>query len=109
MNLKLNKDTAYLHIPGRIDFIISIDMENYVRELLKDYSNFVIDFKDTEYISSSCIRVLIILISKIKNKGNLKICNLNQQCKKIFEITDLLDYFDINTCSSCNGDCLTER
>jgi anti-sigma B factor antagonist len=46
-------------ISGRIDSVSSEELESAINEALQDRSRIILDLDDTEYISSSGLRVLL--------------------------------------------------
>jgi anti-sigma B factor antagonist len=57
---------------------------------------FLIDFKDTAYIDSSGLGVLVSLSKKIREKGGeLRLSNLNEDLRTLFELTKLDTLFYI--------------
>jgi len=61
-----------------------------------DIKKVIVDFKDVPYIDSSGLATLIELLQRLKKiGGNLRICNLDEKVKGIFEVTRLYKLFDI--------------
>jgi len=57
---------------------------------------FVIDFSETGYIDSSGLGVLVSLSKKIREKGGeLRLSNLNEDLRTLFELTKLDTLFRI--------------
>jgi anti-sigma B factor antagonist len=57
---------------------------------------FVIDFSNTDYIDSSGLGVLVSLSKKIREKGGeLRLSNLNEDLRMLFELTKLDTLFRI--------------
>jgi anti-sigma B factor antagonist len=57
---------------------------------------FVIDFSDTGYIDSSGLGVLVSLSKKIREQGGeLRLANLNEDLRTLFELTKLDTLFKI--------------
>ena len=65
-------------------------------ELEKGDRRFLIDFAQTGYIDSSGLGVLVSLSKKIREQGGeLRLANLNEDLKTLFELTKLDTLFQI--------------
>ena len=65
-------------------------------ELEKGERKFLIDFSQTGYIDSSGLGVLVSLSKKIREQGGeLRLANLNEDLKTLFELTKLDTLFQI--------------
>ena len=66
-------------------------------ELEKDERKFLIDFANTGYIDSSGLGVLVSLSKKIREQGGeLRLSNLNEDLRTLFELTKLDTLFNIS-------------
>lgn len=87
-------DTVYYEIFGRVDTITS-------PELLKAFENggkgekIIVDAAKMQYISSSGLRVLMMMRKSLKDNGSLQVINCSQEVKDIFEVTGFDSMFDI--------------
>lgn len=74
-------------------------------ELEKGARKFLIDFSSTGYIDSSGLGVLVSLSKKIREQGGeLRLANLNEDLRTLFELTKLDTLFHI---ASNRGEALT--
>jgi len=65
-------------------------------ELEAGERKFLIDFANTGYIDSSGLGVLVSLSKKIREKsGELRLANLNEDLRTLFELTKLDTLFNI--------------
>ncbi len=65
-------------------------------ELEKGERKFLVDFTQTGYIDSSGLGVLVSLSKKIREQGGeLRLANLNDDLKTLFELTKLDTLFQI--------------
>lgn len=70
--------------------------QKLLEELEKGGRKFLIDFAKTGYIDSSGLGVLVSLSKKIREQGgNLRLANLNDDLKTLFELTKLDTLFQI--------------
>jgi anti-sigma B factor antagonist len=70
--------------------------EDVLRLLEEGGRKFLIDFRDTAYIDSSGLGVLVSLSKKIREKGGeMRLSNLNEDLRTLFELTKLDTLFHI--------------
>lgn len=101
MNLnykKVNDTVVSIYLAGRLDVHLSADIEKEINSLIKSEAdcNMLLNLTDVEYMSSSGLRVFVSTMRALKeSKRKLKLCNMNNAVKKIFEVVELMDMFDI--------------
>ena len=100
MSLKVKESgsnmVVYLH--GRMDVHLASEIENELNDIIQknDQKSIVLNLDDVEYMSSSGLRVFLSLMRTLKESGrNLKLCNLSLAVRKVFEVVELMDMFDI--------------
>src|SRR5688500_5677631 len=72
--------------------------QKVLEELEKGARKFLIDFSSTGYIDSSGLGVLVSLSKKIREQGGeLRLANLNEDLRTLFELTKLDTLFHIAT------------
>jgi anti-sigma B factor antagonist len=86
-----------LDINGEIDLYNAPEIKSKITELTEQGKNdIIINLKKVSYIDSSGIGVLISSLSSLKKAGgSLKIINVYDSVKKVFELTKLTSFFDI--------------
>lgn len=68
-----------------------------IEELERGGRKFLIDFAKTGYIDSSGLGVLVSLSKKVREQGGqLRLANLNEDLKTLFELTKLDTLFQIS-------------
>ena len=99
MSLKIEKNFTNrkltIIISGCLDTITAPELEN---ELMKDSLNFdslVIDMKNLAYISSAGLRVILKLHKELVKKSGLKLINVKDEVREVFEITGFVDFLNI--------------
>lgn len=94
---KTTKDNVTTIVPeGMIDTVGSSAFEEAVNAVLAETSMIVIDFVKVEYISSSGLRVLLKAQKQVEAKhGEMKITNINEAIKDIFEVTGFADILTV--------------
>ena len=81
---------------GRLDTTSSMEVSKKLEgEEIKE-EVVIFDMKETEYISSAGLRLLLSLKKDLaKDKKRLEIHNLNQVCKEVFKVTGFNNILDI--------------
>ena len=75
--------------------------QRVLEELDSGERRFVVDFKDTGYIDSSGLGVLVSLSKKIREQGGeLRLSGLNEDLRTLFELTKLDTLFRITDSKS---------
>ena len=98
LNLKKSENTVIIYLESRLDVHLSADIEKEINKLIENdpKSNLLLNLKDVEYMSSSGLRIFVSTMRILKeNNRKLVLCNMNNAVKKIFEVVELTDMFDI--------------
>lgn len=71
-------------------------LEEFTSYLEKGKLHFIVDLKDTEYVNSEGLNVLIKMLTQSRNAGGETIiCHVNKHLKELFIITKLSSIFTI--------------
>lgn len=91
------KDFVVLDISGEIDLYNAPEIKEFINKKIEEQKyNIVINFQEISYIDSSGIGALISTLSNLKKyQGTLKITNIHDSVKKVFELTKLTSFFEI--------------
>ncbi|MFH0839926.1 MAG: STAS domain-containing protein [Candidatus Omnitrophota bacterium] len=83
---------------GDIDINTSPQVKKLFDKVMKDkFAKVLIDLQKVEYIDSSGLATLVEILKNIKNYGGrLKLSNLSNKVRSLFEITKLEKLFDIS-------------
>ena len=98
LNLKKNGNAIIIYLEGMLDVHLSADIEKEIKKLIsaESASHFILNLKDVEYMSSSGLRIFVSTMRILKErKRKLVLCNMNSAVRKIFEVVELTDMFDI--------------
>ncbi|MBX7059450.1 MAG: anti-sigma factor antagonist [Leptospirales bacterium] len=100
MSLAFKEKGGYVvvSLSGRMDVHLASEIETKLNELIKKFADkhFILNLEGVEYMSSSGLRVFVSLMRTLKDGGrNLKLCNLSIAVRKVFEVVELMDMFDI--------------
>lgn len=94
--LKLDNYTI-IDIIGRLDTSTYGQLEEKIAEILDaGETNVVVNLEMMEYVSSSGLRIFLMMLKRIKTlNGKFYLCNLRQSVKEIFEIAGFTSIFQI--------------
>jgi anti-sigma B factor antagonist len=93
---KIN-DIEVIAISGRIDVISAKDFETFVNDIIDNNSRIVFDLEDTEYISSSGLRVFLATLKRLKKEnGEMRLASPQPTIRNILDISGLSNIFVIN-------------
>lgn len=92
-----NQAATVVEVHGQLVVGNRRELRQKVLEALESGARkFVIDFGETSYIDSSGLGVLVHLSKKIREQGgDLRIANLNEDLRNLFELTRLDTVFQI--------------
>jgi anti-sigma B factor antagonist len=84
-------------ISGRVDVISANDLEIFLNGAISDNSRIIFDLSDTEYISSSGLRVLLAALKTLKTKnGEMRLASLQPVVRNILDVSGLSNIFSIH-------------
>ncbi|MBE6839291.1 MAG: STAS domain-containing protein [Ruminococcus sp.] len=82
------KDIAVVALRGELDYSSSEEMRQPLMEIVDNNRNVVIDMEKCTYVSSSGLRVLLLLGKRSKQLGeNIALANLTEDVRDIMEMT----------------------
>lgn len=82
-------------ISGRLDTVTSPELEKSLNDNLNDVNELILDFSSVEYISSTGLRVLLSMQKKMAKLGGMKVLNVNEMVKSVFDVTGFSDVLTI--------------
>lgn len=88
----INDGIITIKIIGRLDTSNSTQLDEEVKEFKED-DKLILDFSELEYLSSVGLRILLSLKKKLKD--NIKIINVNEFVREVFDMTGFSDIFEI--------------
>ena len=97
MNINKNQNGSALEIAleGRLDTMTAPELEAELNNSLQNADSLVLDFSKLEYISSAGLRVLLSAHKAMSNKGGMKVTNVNEIVREVFEVTGFADILTI--------------
>ena len=92
---KQNGTTLEIALEGRLDTMTAPELEAELSRSLSGAEALVLDFSKLEYISSAGLRVLLSAHKAMSSKGGLKVTNVNEIVREVFEVTGFADILTI--------------
>ena len=91
------EDGICLVIPkGRIDSVTADDFRIGMEEALEVSQNIHLDLQDTEYISSTGLRVILNAKKTLGNHGTITVTGANETIMEVMDMTGFTDMLDIS-------------
>ena len=96
VNTQNYKTTTVVELQGEIDADVTDSLKNVVAEAVsKDMTGIVLNMSDVSFIDSAGLELLLWVRDYCRrNKIQLKLAALDENCAKILEITRLQNEFD---------------
>ena len=81
----------------RIDASVATEFKSRLIELVdKGSEKIVINLSEVDFIDSSGLGVLVLILRKIGPNGKIRLCKVHDSVRSIFELTRLNEVFDIH-------------
>lgn len=90
-----NGNALTVALEGRLDTVTSPELEKEFKESLNQAETLSLDFSKLDYISSAGLRVLLSAHKIMSKKGGMKITNVNEIVKEVFDVTGFADILTI--------------
>lgn len=84
-----------IRLEGRLDTTTAPELENELKKSLNGADELVLDFSKLDYISSAGLRVLLFAQKTMSGKGGMKVTNVNEIVREVFEVTGFVDILTI--------------
>lgn len=96
MSLKIEKkDALTLALAGRLDTLTAPELETEISALLPTAESLTLDMEKLDYISSAGLRVILKTQKVLEKKAGLKLVNVPETVKEVFDITGFSDFLTI--------------
>lgn len=87
---------AVIRIGGRFDFKLHKAFRDAYEQLAKDsVKKYVIDLKDTVYMDSSALGMLLVLREKVSPQARIDLVNCNKDIRNILDISNFQKLFTV--------------
>jgi anti-sigma B factor antagonist len=87
-----------IRLIGRLDITQSDEVESALsKDIQSGEGDMIVNLGQISYISSSGIRIFVGMVRELGRQGRkLKLCNITPPVKKVFDVVELLDLFDVH-------------
>ena len=94
---RIDKDILYIAMEGRVDATNAPEVEKVIFEIKSSNpdKHLVLDADRLEYISSAGLRVLLSAQKKLQKIGSMKVTNVCEMVKEVFDVTGFTDILTI--------------
>ena len=82
-------------LEGRLDTTTAPELEEALKQGLEGATGLTMDFSKLDYISSAGLRVLLSAHKAMSDEGGMKVTNVNDMVREVFEVSGFSDILDI--------------
>ena len=82
-------------LEGRLDSVTAPKFESWAKTSLDNVDKLILDFKNLEYVSSAGLRVLLQAEQMMAKRGGMKLINVNENVKDVFDATGFSEILTI--------------
>ena len=90
-----NNGALTLALEGRLDTVTAPQLEAELKTALEGAKSLTLDFSKLDYISSAGLRALLSAHKIMAGKGGMKVTNVNEIVREVFEVTGFADILTI--------------
>ena len=91
----MNGNALTITLEGRLDTTTAPELEKALKESIENANTLTLDFAALDYNSSAGLRVLLSAHKTMSKKGGMKVINVNEMVKEVFDVTGFADILDI--------------
>ncbi len=92
---KREGENLLVRLDGQLDRLTAPQLYDTLTTNLDGVKNLTLDFEKLDYTSSAGLRVLLATEKEIGKKGRMEIIHVNEMIMDAFEVTGLVDIFNI--------------
>ncbi len=98
LNTRIVDNVILMNLIGRFDVTLSSDIEHKMKNILnlETDKHLLLNLKDVEYLNSSMIGIIMSVKNILQERKKfIKICNMNNAVRIVFEVLELEEMFEI--------------
>jgi len=96
INVEKESVCTVVWLTGRLDATTSNDLEDCLLRLLDEGEvRFIMEMSGTEYISSSGLRVLLLVTKQVYGTGHFCLCSLSDHVREIIEMAGFTSFVPV--------------
>ena len=92
---KQNGNALEIALEGRLDTMTAPELEAELKGSLDAAESLTLDFSKLDYISSAGLRMLLSAHKAMSGKGGMKVKNVNEVVREVFDVTGFADILTI--------------
>ena len=92
---KQDGNNLVISLEGRLDTMTAPELESELGQSMNGAESLELDFNQLEYISSAGLRVLLSAHKAMSSKGGMKVTNVNEIVREVFDVTGFSDILTI--------------
>ena len=92
---ELQGTTLTVQISGRLDASNAAELTKELNTSLNGVKDLILDFNGLEYVASAGLRVLLTAQKRMNKQGSMKVKNISQEIREIFEVTGFDELLNI--------------
>jgi anti-sigma B factor antagonist len=92
---QLENDVLNVKLEGRLDTTTAPELDDELKASLPGVKELIFDFEALEYVSSAGLRVLLSAQKVMNKQGSMKLINVRDEVKEIFDVTGFSDILTI--------------
>ena len=92
---KQNGNALEIALEGRLDTMTAPELEAELKGSLDAANSLTLDFAKLDNISSAGLRVLLSAHKAMSGKGGMKVTNVNEVVREVFDVTGFADILTI--------------
>ena len=90
-----NGSSLTIALEGRLDTTTAPELEQALKESMDAAAALTLDFSKLDYISSAGLRELLSAHKAMAKKGGMKVINVNEIVREVFDVTGFGDILTI--------------
>ena len=91
INKTIENGKACYALEGRLDTTTAPELEKALKDDLGSIDALTLDFSNLDYISSAGLRVLLSAHKAMSGKGGMKVTNVSELVREVFDVTGFSD------------------
>ena len=92
---KQNGTALEIALEGRLDTTTAPDLEKELKESINGVTALTLNLEKLDYVSSAGLRVMLSAHKAMRSQGAMKVTNVNEVVREVFDVTGFSDILDI--------------
>ena len=92
---QLNDKELTIKLLGELNTATAPELEEVIKNDLKDVTSLIFDFAELEYLSSAGLRILLVAHKLMSKDGKMALRHVNEAVMEVLDITGFVNILDI--------------